>query len=127
MAAEGEEAEGKEGGEAGEFEGGADGVGGEGGGESDFGGVEGFFGVPGHASEDGAEGIVEPFRAHGAAGELDEVSFGVFDLEETGIDEVDEEAGCEEVGDEPAGEGGGAISGCGEVGRRAFAEEDPEE
>jgi hypothetical protein len=52
---------------------------------------------------------------------LDEVIFGVFDLEEAGIDEVDEEAGGEEVGDEPAGDGGGAISGCGDVGRGAFA------
>jgi hypothetical protein len=79
-----------------------------------FGGVEGFFGVPGHAGEDGADGIVQPFRAHGATGELDEVIFGVFDLEEAGIDEVDEEAGGEEVGDEPAGDGGGANSGRGD-------------
>lgn len=114
VAAEGKGTEGEEGGEAGEFEGGADGVGGEGGGESDFGGVERFFGVPGHAGEDGAEGIVQPVGAHGSTGELDEVIFGVFDLEEAGIDEVDEEAGGEEVGDEPAGDGGGAISGRGD-------------
>ncbi len=83
--------------------------------------------MPGHAGEDGAEGIVQPVGAHGAAGELDEVIFSVFDLEEAGIDEIDEKASGEEVGDEPAGDGGGAISGRGGCGRGAFAEKDPEE